>query len=212
MGKYLYFHSFVDSLKKTKARTDPECLPYISGSCLPCLGEIKNLYICPPIYLFPKQSLKCPSASLPWYHVCPRFTLASAHPPPPPPHSPGELLHILQDLIQCHPLPGSCRESTSLCLLLPLQLLPLPPARIMNILWLWIYTFISLTSSKGMSLIPGFLSSLLMGPELIDVGCVEVRMGGSGCVFLMAPSSAGMRQHRRETQVCSWGESLQSSA
>lgn len=64
----------------------PLVFPYISGSPLPCLGEIR---ICIFIHLFIcslSQSHKCPSALFPCCHFCLRSTLAS---------SSSLLLHLL---------------------------------------------------------------------------------------------------------------------
>ena len=121
-------------------------------------------------------------------------------PPPPPPYSPGELLHVLQELIQYPPLLPHHSPTT---------LLPLSP--VLHVMCLWIYTVLSLTSSEGMGLIAGPLCGLTQGPDLVDVGRVEVRMTGPGWVPWVAPSSAGMRR-RREIQACLPGEAPPSSA
>ena len=52
----------------------------------------------------------------------------------------------------------------------PLRLVLLPLATILNMMWLWIYTYICLISSQRMSLIPGPLSGLILGLDLMDVG------------------------------------------
>ena len=91
----------------------------------------------------------------------------------------------------------------------PTTLLPLAP--VLHVMCLWIYTVLSLTSSEGMGLIAGPLCGLTQGPDLVDVGRVEVRVTGPGWVPWVAPSSAG-RQPRREIQACLPGEAPPSSA
>lgn len=68
--------------------------------------------------------------------------------PPLPPYYPGELLHILQYLIQYHPPSRPLQVE-----LISLSLVPL--ATILHITWLWLDTVISLTHSQGRNLILG---------------------------------------------------------
>ena len=137
----------------------------------------KNPCICPISYLFTKQShVSFTIASLMFLPRIP-FGLPTLLPLPP--------LCLLQAPIHplrphsISPVPNLLQAKyISLCPA-PRQLPLLPLATVPSIMWLRIYTFISLTSSQEWVLFQGPCQGLL----LMDVVCSEVRMDRPGWVL-----------------------------